>query len=110
VIFKGTRDSLRTLLLFLATMQATGGIGLITIVTALRYESEFPTSLGEAHILIPLILHALSMACEIAFVLRLDSWKQNPSGLVESRRVDGVLLISLLAFISLIWFLVRTLW
>lgn len=110
MIFKGTRDSLRTLLLFLATIQATGGIGLIAIVTALRHESEFPISLSEAHTLVPLILHTLSMACEIALVLRLDSWKQNPSDLVESRRVDGVLLIALLAFIGLVWFLARTLW
>lgn len=51
-IFKGTRETLRQLLLFLATLQGTAGIGLISIVTVLG-KADAPVSLGEPHALVP---------------------------------------------------------
>lgn len=111
MIFKGTRETLRQLLLFLATIQATAGIGLISIVTVFIGDSDLPVSLSELHVLVPMILHGVAMAGEIGLVLRMDSiWNNGRNDLLEDWRIDVVLLVALSAFGALVWFLVRTLW
>jgi len=99
------------LLIFLATIQATAGIGLISIVTAFLGSPDAPVSLSELHVFVPLILHGVAMAGEIGLVLRMDSkWKSGENDLVEHWCIDGVLFVALSAFGALIWFLVQTLW
>ena len=113
-IFKGTHETLRTLLIFLATIQATAGVGLISIVTVFLGNSDTSVSLSESYAVVPLILHGLAIAGEVGLVLRMDYWwkrkDEKEDKLIEDWRIDGALLIALSAFGGLVWFLVETLW
>lgn len=110
MIFKGTRETLRALLLFLATIQATAGVGVISVVTVLLRDSVSSVSLSEPHVLVPIVLHLIAMAGEIALVMRMDSWKDSEWTMNKAWQVNGVLFAAFLAFVGLVWFLIRTLW
>lgn len=112
--FKGTEETLRSFFLTLLTIQATAGIGLISVIVLLKKSviSDF-----RGLIIAALLLHGIAMAFEIGIIIKLEWFKRQtvmiksrqPREIIESRWIDITLLVALFAFFGLVAFLVLVL-